>query len=441
MTDLEPGTQGLGIVVDAVGFAGDIDTLWLYDQTDVLDQVTNVDDIIRLIDEIQAGAARVYAPDVAAQVDAIWSEVGQAVRSGELEPGQVRDFLLWVRYDQGLPGLSATDTAGKPLSAWIAQYAREHGWRPPRHPSTTPAPKPHGPAPAVKAVADAALSVRGRKVPAPGLNPTETAAISQAIGLAYDDLLGTMARSLDALLPGMAPGQVPGALADLFRATRVLEHQVVRAQAELAGKAPAHLGGQLHGAQQALHGLEQEVRLQAEQLAEVKPSTLHTHVSNNTHLIENLGKRVTRLGETVVPALSAGLVVADRNLTSLNHLTAGIHSGDLQHELNTLTQEVRARVEPSIQTLEDCCAENQATTRPIREGGATPSLLRKLGGILGKAFEVGFAATIVETLLAVIDMPVAVSGVVADTEALSGWAVSAAGAVTADMSWAGRLGA
>ena len=398
-----------------------------------------VGDLSRFTDAVQ-GQVKLgtLTPAVANSVDLVASGVGRATELGILSPEQVGAFIAWLPKHSG----QLAAVPGAPLNQAVVAVAVGYSAANP-HPRQPPPPAKHtpGPTPGQKAVTAAARQVHSQHVSAPGLSPTETAAISKAIGIAYSDMLRAQAAVIDSYFGPITPGELPQALTDLFRADGILSRQVARLADEVSGKAPGHVGPALHGVQQALHGLEQEVHLQAEQLAEVKPSTLHTHVQDNTRLVENLGKRVTHLGETVVPALSAGLVVADRNLTSLNHLTAGIHSGDLQHDLNTLTQEVRSKVEPSIQTLEDCCAENQATTGPIREGGATPSLLHKLGGILGKAFEVGFAATIAETLLAVIDMPVVVSGVVADTEALSGWAVSAAGAVTADMSWAGRLGA
>ena len=439
MSNVEPGRPGGGVVVEAVGFAGDISTLWLYDESSLFAQASTVDDALRLIDEFNAQAAKTLTPDVAAKVDAIWAEVGQSLTKGELAPSQVRDMMRWLLWDQDLPGVNAADTAGRPLSSWLTQYAAQHGWRPPVPPAQHPAQAPTGPSHAARTVAASALKVRGQAVPAPGLDAAETAAISQAIGLAYNDLLGVVARTTDAMLPGMAPGQVPGALADLFRATRVLEHQVARAQAELAGKAPAHVGGQLHGAQQALHGLSQEVARLHDQLAETAPSTLHTHVQDNTGLIENLGKRVTHLGEAVVPTLAAGLTVVDRNLSSLNHLTAGISSGNLQHDLNTLTQEVRSKVEPAIQTLEDCCAENRAVTNPIREGAATPSLLRHLGSLLGKAFVIGWVATLAETALTVLDARLVVTDIAADTATVTDWAISAASVIESDLGWLGGL--
>ena len=89
--------------------------------------------------------------------------------------------------------------------------------------------------------------------------------------------------------------------------------------------------------------------------------------------------------------------------------------------------------------LAKLCDSINNVSDPIVNGGATPSLLGKLGSLLGMAALVGFAATIVDTLLTVFDAQAAVSGVVSDTETLAGWAESAAGVVTSDLTWQGQL--
>ena len=418
-----------------------LDQSWATEYLSALDGATTVADIVgdlgRLSDAVEGQVrAGTMTPAVAANVDQLVSGVGRATQLRILGPDQVGPYLAWLPKHPG----RLVAVPGTPLDQAVIATAVAYSAANP-HPARVqpPARKPAGPTPGQRAVTTAARGIHTRTVPGGGLDRAQTAAVSQAIGVAFADMLRAQAAVIDAYFGPITPGELPQALGDLFRADSILSHQVARLADEVSGKAPAHVVGHLHGVQQALHGLEQEVNLQAEQLAETKPSTLHTHVSNNTGLIENLGKRVTHLGEVVVPTLAAGLTVVDRNLSGLNHLTAGISSGNLQHDLNTLTQEVRSKVEPAIQTLEDCCAENRAVTNPIREGAATPSLLRHLGSLLGKAFAIGWVATLAETALTVLDAKMVVSDIAADTATVTDWAISAASVIESDLGWLGGL--
>lgn len=418
-----------------------LDQSWATEYLAALDNASTVADIVgdlgRMSDAVEAQVrAGTLTPAVAANVDELIAGVGRATQLRILAPDQVGAYLAWLPKHPGklvaVPGTPLDQAVIATAVAYSA--ANPHPTRP-----TPPKPKPVRPTPGQKAVTAAARNIHTRTVPGGGLDKAQSAAVSKAIGIAYSDMLRAQAAVIDEYFGPITPGELPQALTDLFRADSILSHQVARLADEVGGKAPGHVAGALHGVQEALHGLEQEVHLQAEQLAETRPSTLHTHVQDNTKLIDHLGTRVNHIGSSVIPALAAGLTVVDRNLSGLNHLTAGISSGNLQHDLNTLTQEVRSKVEPAIQTLEDCCAENRAVTNPIREGAATPSLLRHLGSLLGKAFAIGWVATLAETALTVLDARLVVTDIAADTATVTDWAISAASVIESDLGWLGGL--
>lgn len=391
----------------------------------------------RMQDRIRTARDDGQLSDMAANAaDDLIAGTQVALRNGAIDTAEVPGFWRWLpeklQRTATLPGVSLDSR----VEFLALAYAAEVG-----HAPGKPKPaKPAGPTPGQRAVSAAARGIHARAVPGGGLDKAQAAAVSRAIGVAYSDMLRAQAFLIDQFFGPITAGELPEALADLFRADSILARQVGRLANEVAGKAPAHVVGHLHGAQEALHGLEQEVHLQAEQLAEVKPSTLHTHVQNNSDQLVHLTSRVGHISGSVIPALAAGLTVTDRNLGNLNALTEGISSGHLQHDLNTLTAEVRTKVEPSLQTLEDCCAENAGVTGPIREGGATPSMLRQLGGLLGKAFAIGWVVTLAETLLTIVDARASVAGVVADIPTIADWAAQAAGAIESDLSWMGAIG-
>ena len=419
-----------------------LDQSWATEYLSALDGATTVADIVgdlgRLSDAVEGQVrAGTMTPAVAANVDQLVSGVGRATQLRILGPDQVGPYLAWLPKHPG----RLVAVPGTPLDQAVIATAVAYSAANP-HPARVqpPARKPAGPTPGQRAVTTAARGIHTRTVPGGGLDRAQTAAVSQAIGVAFADMLRAQAAVIDAYFGPITPGELPQALGDLFRADSILSHQVARLADEVSGKAPAHVVGHLHGVQQALHGLEQEVNLQAEQLAETKPSTLHTHVEDNTKLIEGIGTRVNHIGQSVIPAIAAGLTVVDRNLTNLNKLTEGISSGHLQARLNAIAQDVPPKLPEHVAQLEDCCAENASVTRPITEGGATPSLLGKLGGMLKQALYLGFMATALDGVVALLDMRAVIATTVVDTETLSRWAESSAKVIEADMTWMGKLG-
>ncbi len=395
--------------------------------------VAETDNIIRL-------AYSNSSPQVAQVVDRTFTLIRGGLEDGQLSPaGGPWDFFRWLRTAQSTTVITAELVTGGALAGLMLKYAEERGWRP-KHvaPTAHVAPHVHGTL-AQQVVGAAALEVGRQHVTAPGLTQVEADAISKAIGISYADVLRVQAAVIHKLLPGMRPGQVPEALTDLESAARVLEHQVAMLRQDVSGKAGAHVVGVLTGAQQALHGLEQAVNLLHEQIGETRPSTLHTHVADNTKAIEHLRTNVHELTTTAVPELAGAVGTLAGTVGALDTL---VHQ-DINPELGRIAREATAAAAKLALTTDEClaqlCEDQAAVSNPIRSGGATPSLLRGLGTLLKRSFELGFAVTLIDGLLAVFDMPLAVGAVAADTATISQWAISAAGVIESDLSWGGKV--
>jgi hypothetical protein len=83
--------------------------------------------------------------------------------------------------------------------------------------------------------------------------------------------------------------------------------------------------------------------------------------------------------------------------------------------------------------MEDCCTENSNVTKPITAGGATPGLLKQLGGILKLAAEIGFAATIIDIAASVFDLNVALQNTIDGSAKVAPWAAAAMAKVPKDI--------
>lgn len=439
MSTAETELQPFGVVIALGPAVGQVETFYMYDSSAVLAEVNTVDEALTAIDEARAAALRVFPADVAAKVDAIWADTADAVSSGELTPAQVPAAWLWMRYNLGVSGVLSANAGGVPLPARFRQYALAHGWVPPEG-----RPAPVKPAIVHPSAGDtvtqwATLDVQGHQVRVAGFTAAETKAISKALALTFADSGQVTAAAIDRMLPGLAPGQVPEALTQLNTAAAVLERQVAVLRAEVGGRAPGHVAGQVSGLAETVHGLAQAVHILTEQIAEAAPSKIGDQVAANTKTIHAVSHTLehTVIAEGLVGGVAVPMLAHD--VANLNHLVDGISVGAVQHNLNTETSALRQEIGTVAKTSEECCAENSAITNPIRAGGATPSLLHGLGTLLKRAFELGFLVTLADGLLSVIDLPLAVGGVVTDTETIAGWAVSAAGVIEADFAWMGKL--
>lgn len=417
--------------------------LSMMDVTDLFEQIggaTSVDDLFARLDRLEAGYAGHYPGPVASTLDELGPVVRQVVTDGYVLPADVPAWLYYVDMTGGVTAITPQVVA----SGELVDLARRWAGAPAPH---APAPAPAPPVPPAKApptpahvaVHAAAITIGDRTVTAPGLTATETQAISKAIAIAYADMLRVQARVVDSYFGTVTPGQLPEALTDLFRASNVLARQVARLSTEVRGKAPAQVSGHLHGAQQAIAGLEKAVAHLREQFGETQPSTLHTHVENNTQAIEHLQTNVHEINTTTVPEL-AGAV---GTLTGVVGALSTVVHKDMAPALAKVETEASAAAKKLALTRDTCleqlCEDQTNVINPIRRGGATPSLLRGLGSLLGRAFIFSWVASIAGTIATILDAPAMVSAVYQDTSTVEAWAEQAAAVIESDLSWSGGL--
>ena len=264
-------------------------------------------------------------------------------------------------------------------------------------------------------------------------------AVSAALAVTAVDVLWVVAHVIDDMLPNMAPGQVPQALSQLNQAATVLERQMAGVLSDVDVNVKGSMAAELNGALEALHGLSQEVNTLAEQMATKADSGILDDVNTNTAQIALVSGAVTALaGEvtnTVMPELDSLNVDVGELDTTVND--------QIKPELAQVTEQTTANTLELSGTDKECldqlCDAINNVSNPIKEGGATPGLLKGLGNLLTKGIELGILATIVDALVTVADAPVALSAVVQDTELMSKWATSAANVITTDYSWLGPL--
>jgi len=290
-----------------------------------------------------------------------------------------------------------------------------------------------------KVVKSAAITIGNQDVPAPGLTPAEAAAISNAIGLAMADALTVLHQTVYEMLPGLRPGQVPEALDDLNRATTVLERQYAVLKAQVGTRAEASVAGRLEGAQQTITRIDTELKHLQAQLAEEEESNLGTHVNHVATRTETVTKTVTTVVEEKIPDIGTGLAAL---AGSVSALTTQVEA-EIVPQLEAVTATADGNAGKLALTTDECladlCDAENNVTEPIKQGGATPSLLKQLGNLLKGAFELGFIATVMETVVTLLDAKLEVSAVVSDTATIAGWAESAAGVIEGDLSWWGGL--
>jgi hypothetical protein len=100
--------------------------------------------------------------------------------------------------------------------------------------------------------------------------------------------------------------------------------------------------------------------------------------------------------------------------------------------------------EDALRIAEDaeacCAAQTENLNNDVNDLGG-PSALKSLGQLAGLAFGLTFLAGLVDTLVAVFDLPAAIFGTVADVGTISGYADKVANQVMANTSWADSMAA
>jgi hypothetical protein len=100
------------------------------------------------------------------------------------------------------------------------------------------------------------------------------------------------------------------------------------------------------------------------------------------------------------------------------------------------TQESFLRSLPStIKTLQDCCAENRAVTKPLSSIAKDASLLGRLKDLAVKAYALLIVGGIVDTVAMILDAPAVVAGTVRGAAWVMPYAEQAALSAANDVSW------
>jgi hypothetical protein len=397
------------------------------------------------------------APEVFNFVQETSDAMVDAINDGIVPPGQSGGFWLWLAGAGGLT-LIAAGSAYAITQGKILQWAQSMGW------ATLVGPPE--PTPAVQAFiesANAAMPLPSVPVPAPvlptptqgqttvvqgatGITPstvtggtaegTSADQVSAALAVTFVDAMRVVASVFDAFLPNMAPGQVPEALGQLNTAVNALESQMSQVRNGVWPRGFVGLQEAVNGGLQALHGLEQQVNNLTEQMATKADSGLEDAITAVKTEADGTAAQVETILGTTVPVLEGEL----GTLTGqVNQLTDTVDN-TVSPELAQLTTQVQANTDKLNLTddecLEDLCDTVNNVSKPIENGGATPSLLRNLGSLLGLGWALSTLFGLMTAVATLLDAPVALQVVVEDVEQLASWAESAATSIELELPFA-----
>jgi len=388
------------------------------------------------IAEIIKLATRLTTPATAETVTRAFTLIRGGLADGQLTSDGVGDFVRWLWYTKGVAAITPAMLAGGAFAGFMLTYARAHDYSPPAAPGKAEATRA---TPGQRAVHAAAITVQGQSVTAPGLSAPETTAISKAIGIAYSDALRVQAAVVDRMLPNMAPGQVPEALTDLFRAVRIITRQLATLQSTANTVGTKATKGQLAALNARYLALGAELGKVTDQLAAQVPSGLLSDIEGlkagqaATHeALSHLEAGITAAGG------AAGLSTLAGDVTKLQRQVGLVEPSKLDSALN----HVSAVAADAARVADDAalCCEAQTTNlaNTVKSLGGS-SGLASLGKLVGLAFGLTTAATLIGTVQTILKLPAEVGLLVQDAETVSGWVSGALGVATADLSWAGTL--
>src|SRR5271154_3676661 len=312
-----------------------------------------------------------------------WTSVLNAMQSDQLPYQDVKGFFNWLRTAQNMVSIPPELVQGDGFNQLLAQYAvQQLGLTVPTYVAPGP-PELPSPSQGQSTVAKAAREIVPSQVVAAGLPAEQIAIMQAAIGVATADTLKAQAAVIDAMLPNLKPGQVTQALNQLNTATNALENQMTGVLTTLNKNATGSLAAQLNGALEALHGLAQEVNTLAEQMGEKADSALEDGINANTAEIATLSGAVATIVGTAIPDLASAI---DSTTASLGSLESTV-TNQVEPQLAQTTEQTAANTDTLSGTDKDCldqlCDAEGNVINPIKNGGATPNLLSKLGALLG----------------------------------------------------------
>lgn len=272
-----------------------------------------------------------------------------------------------------------------------------------------------------------------------GFTAAQAAAVQEALYLDYNNLLAVQALVADGVLGGLKPGQAAQLINTLQAHIDALREAVVNLDQLTGNISSGALNVAITGLEVELAGQALAITTLQDQMAETDTSPLLGTVQSNTTAITDLTATVGAFETTATGRM-------DTFESQFANQTPSVLSDELAQVAGTanaaqsLANENAAKLALTTdECLANLCDAENSVTDPIQQGGATPSLLRQLGGLLGTVFELGLAATLIDGLITVLDWKVALDATVWDTETIAGWAETAASTIVADQSWGGSL--
>ena len=404
-----------------------------------LEQATSVEDLIARADRITAFRTPGFSPAEQVISNDTVTQLRTAVSDGYVPPSEVGAALRWALKAAKLAAITGAFVAGGELYRQLVAYGHAHG-----HHGGKPVVPAKAPAtgsivvggegegartPGGRIVGAAERGVARATVKVPGLTPTEAKGISLAIARSYGDVMHVLITVVNELTAEIR------AVGDLVGTVRPTTHEAPPAPAVVPKSVTV-----------ALSGIEAELArlVHGQGVLDARIANVESGLTGARQQIATTTGRVQEIVHGL-PGLVGGIVAG-----ATGGLATATDLGKLQGELTAekgavagLQSELQTAGVPNLPTeiagLEDCCAENKAVTQPIKEGGATPSLLRRLGGLLTYGYALGLIAGFVGTLLTILDTPASILGTIRGAEWVMPIAERAALQALGDVTWSDTI--
>lgn len=423
---LPPGGTAIGVISvdDLTGLVAD------------LESATTVDEAVSMIDRLGPSYAANQPGEGKAVVAGLLLALTYAYHSGSVVPKDTARAMQWVLQHLGLKAFDAHAIHSGAVARAFTAYGVAHRAEP-KH--VTPSPPPStSPALGVGGQSEGTRTVGGRMVgeaqrgikratiTAPGLDRTEAQAISLAIGRSYGDVMYTLINLVNAL-----SGQI-GAVADkVGQLTGAHTSPTAHTPA-----IPADVATELRLTTERITNLEHAVEVALEHADAAERLAKHVKVQPETQAVKSLGFEVTGIAAAVAAIRhiqeTKATKVAVENLA--RDLKAFEESPPV-HLLETQTSFLRS-LPNTIKTLEDCCAENRAVTKPLSSIAKDASLLAKLKQMAVYAYAAFIVGGIVEVITMLFDAPAVIAGTIRGAAWVMPYAEQAALATLDDVRWA-----
>ena len=476
-TNQEPGEdQGFDASATGDGFLSTFDVA---DELANFTTATSPEDLqVHLADRLAIEKPFMSAADYATW-DAIDDAFFEAYSSGYLNPPQYPAFFNWLYYNQGISTIGLVGITSGALIGLIYAYAASHGnntlgleaalnpgqftypsFVPPppaiaapdpavAPPSTSPQPWapaapvafPNTPAPPSPntpgghIVKQALAGTTPVSITATGVSPEVAAAISAAIQAETSKITGIVASAIDEALGGLQPGHAKAQIASNAKNISALKTAVLNLQVSVTTDNTADIRTDLATITTEVDKLIAQLDLTEASALDTRVNTIGTELQTDfSELTTKVEKLISQMDLTVPSALDTRLnAVGDDATTALGMLALTIPS-KLDSALNTV-EHALPPIDNDIGKLQECCSENSAVTNPITEGGATPSLLKQLGGILLGASVLTAIVSTLGVVAAMFDGRLELAAIVSDTETVTNWVVDAIDGAPDSSTW------